>query len=238
MSMFSIPQELLPDLKKFEQMREEMFAMLPKQYASPVNLLAHPLAGVAAFSALGIGLASHAFGVWMGAVSGAAEISQRMFSPIYDDLVSDTQSFAEKRPSPASRAKSATLTLISDARSAAKEIAAEAAPPAAGEETVAVAELAPEVAPAVEATGELMPEDFRQPKSMDKPRKPDDLKTISGIGPKLETVLNGLGVWTFGQVAAWGREEVAWMDDYLGFRGRIGRDDWIGQAKGLARKKR
>ncbi len=233
--MFSIPGELLPDLKKLEQMRDEMFAMLPQEYAGPVNLLVHPLAGAVAFSALGIGFASHAFGVWMGAVSGAAEISQRMFSPIYEDLLPDTQSFAEKRGSPASRAKSATQTLIDDARLAAREIAP-AVPTAAAEETVAIAELAPEAV--VEATGELMPEDFRQPRAMNKPRKPDDLKTISGVGPKLETVLNGLGVWTFGQIAAWGREEVAWMDDYLGFRGRIGRDDWIGQAKALAGKKR
>ena len=55
--------------------------MLPKEFTGPANLLGHPLAGAAAFSALGIGLASHAFGMWLGAVSGAAEISRRMLSP-------------------------------------------------------------------------------------------------------------------------------------------------------------
>ena len=48
-----------------------------------------------------------------------------------------------------------------------------------------------------DAPAGLMPEDFRQPKAMDRPAKPADLKAISGIGPKLEKVLNGLGIWTY-----------------------------------------
>ena len=85
------------------------------------------------------------------------------------------------------------------------------------------------------AVADLLPEDFRQPKAMDKPETPDDLKAISGIGAKIETVLNGLGIWTYAQIAAWSREEVAWVDDYLSFRGRIGRDNWIEQAAALAK---
>ena len=88
----------------------------------------------------------------------------------------------------------------------------------------------------VETAADLMPEDFRQPKAIDKPKKPDDLKLISGIGPKLETVLNGLGVWTYAQVAGLKGEEIAWLDDYLGFRGRIGRDGWLDQAAALVKK--
>ena len=72
---------------------------------------------------------------------------------------------------------------------------------------------------------------------MPTPKKADDLKAISGIGPKLEKVLNELGVWTYAQIAAWTREEIAWVDDYLSFKGRIGRDDWIGQAVKLSGKK-
>ena len=75
-----------------------------------------------------------------------------------------------------------------------------------------------------------MPEDFHKPRAIERPAAPDDLKAISGIGPKLEKVLNDLGVWTYAQVAAWGSEEVAWVDDYLSFSGRIGRDKWIEQA--------
>ena len=58
----------------------------------------------------------------------------------------------------------------------------------------------------------------------------DDLKRISGVGPKLETKLNENGVWTFAQIAAWTPEEVAFMDDRLSFKGRIARDNWIDQA--------
>ncbi len=81
----------------------------------------------------------------------------------------------------------------------------------------------------------LEPEDFRRPSEIEKPDMPDDLKLISGVGPKLEQVLNGLGIWTFAQIAVWQPEEAAWVDDYLQFSGRIGRDDWISQAGALAK---
>jgi NADH-quinone oxidoreductase subunit E len=93
---------------------------------------------------------------------------------------------------------------------------------AAASETVPAAKAA---APALE------PEDFRRPAEIEKPDSPDDLKLISGVGPKLEQVLNGLGIWTFAQIADWKAEEIAWVDDYLQFKGRIDRDDWISQAR-------
>ncbi|MEM7271123.1 MAG: NADH-quinone oxidoreductase subunit NuoE [Pseudomonadota bacterium] len=61
----------------------------------------------------------------------------------------------------------------------------------------------------------------------------DDLKLIKGVGPKLEGVLNDLGIYHFDQIAGWSRAEIAWVDDRLKFKGRIERDDWIGQAKVL-----
>ena len=63
----------------------------------------------------------------------------------------------------------------------------------------------------------------------------DDLKKISGIGPKLEKLLNGLGIFHFEQIAAWSADELAWIDDNLeGFKGRASRDKWIEQARELA----
>ena len=63
----------------------------------------------------------------------------------------------------------------------------------------------------------------------------DDLKQIKGVGPKLEGVLNGIGVFHFDQIAAWSDEEVAWADQNLvGFKGRVSRDNWVEQAKQLA----
>ncbi|GAB4539971.1 MAG: NADH-quinone oxidoreductase subunit E [Roseibium sp.] len=64
--------------------------------------------------------------------------------------------------------------------------------------------------------------------------KPDDLKKLKGVGPKLEATLNELGFFHFDQVAGWGPEEVAWVDSRLKFKGRIERDGWIEQAKLLA----
>ncbi|MBC9245397.1 NADH-quinone oxidoreductase subunit E [Paracoccus sp. 11-3] len=77
----------------------------------------------------------------------------------------------------------------------------------------------------------------RRPEGLDAARDSgaDDLKLINGVGPKLEEMLNRLGFWHFDQVAAWGPEELAWVDQNLeGFKGRASRDDWVAQAKILA----
>ena len=62
----------------------------------------------------------------------------------------------------------------------------------------------------------------------------DNLKRIKGIGPVNEGRLNELGIFHFSQIAGWGRSEIDWVDDYLSFKGRIEREDWIAQAKTLA----
>ena len=77
----------------------------------------------------------------------------------------------------------------------------------------------------------------RAPERLGAPRggQGDDLKKIVGVGPKLEALLHELGFFHFDQIAAWGPEEVAWVDSHLGtFRGRVERDDWITQARTLA----
>jgi NADH-quinone oxidoreductase subunit E len=232
MSTPSIPEHAGPDADR-EKMNEYMAVIMPKDFAGAVNLMAHPLAGAAAFSALGFGLASQAYGLWAGAVSGTVEAAQRLWMPVLEDLAPDVDDFVEKPKSPTVRAKAATKVLIDEARSVARETTEASQPPADDADAVGMAADVRQGA-AAEAVAELMPEDFRQPRAMEKPEQPDDLKLISGIGPKLEQVLNGLGVWTYGQIASWGREEIAWVDDYLSFKGRIGRDDWIGQATKLA----
>jgi NADH-quinone oxidoreductase subunit E len=59
----------------------------------------------------------------------------------------------------------------------------------------------------------------------------DDLKRISGIGPKLANVLTGHGVVTFAQLADMDEAALAALDADLGLEGRILRDDWAGQAR-------
>lgn len=153
------------------------------------NLWAHPLATMAAANAIGLGLATQAFGFWMGAWAGAAEVSQKLSAP-RTPAVAPT-------PKPAS-----TLKLVVSRPAAAKKLAVTT--PAAAK-PIAAETLA----------------------------KADNLKAISGIGPKLEKVLNARGIWTYGQIAALSGAEIAALDEQLGFAGRIGRDDWVGQAKAL-----
>lgn len=87
----------------------------------------------------------------------------------------------------------------------------------------------------VNAVSAVSLDDKNRPVTMKKPASPDDLKLISGVGPKLEGVLNGLGIFTFGQIGKWKKAEREWVDSYLKFKGRIDRDDWIKQAKTLAK---
>jgi NADH-quinone oxidoreductase subunit E len=71
-----------------------------------------------------------------------------------------------------------------------------------------------------------------------KPRdgKGDDLKQIKGVGPALEKLLNAVGIWHFDQIASWKAKDIAFVDDKMeGFKGRITRDEWVKQARVLAR---
>lgn len=61
----------------------------------------------------------------------------------------------------------------------------------------------------------------------------DDLKKISGVGPKLEQLLNKKGISTYAQIVAMSKAEIVDISENLGFPGRIERDDWVGQAKEL-----
>lgn len=65
---------------------------------------------------------------------------------------------------------------------------------------------------------------------------PDNLRLVKGVGPKLNTLLNNLGVTRFDQIAEWKEAEIQEVDQYLeSFSGRITRDSWIDQAKYLAK---
>jgi NADH-quinone oxidoreductase subunit E len=74
-----------------------------------------------------------------------------------------------------------------------------------------------------------------RPAGIDKPAAVDDLKMISGVGPKIEGTLHSLGIYTFAQIAEWNDAHRSWVDSYLNFKGRIDRDDWTKQADALHR---
>ena len=62
---------------------------------------------------------------------------------------------------------------------------------------------------------------------------PDDLKKITGLGPAIEEKLNDLGVTKLAQIAGFSDEDIEKIDEALNFKGRITRDDWVGQARSL-----
>jgi NADH-quinone oxidoreductase subunit E len=97
---------------------------------------------------------------------------------------------------------------------------------------------APKAAKPTAAPKAAKPASEAAPELLKKPRsgKSDDLKLIWGVGPKLEKMLNDKGVWHFDQVASWGKAELTWVDSRLeGFKGRASRDEWVKQAKKLAK---
>ncbi len=75
-----------------------------------------------------------------------------------------------------------------------------------------------------------------KPPTLEKPEgsKKDDLKEISGIGIKIEDALNSIGIFHFHQIAKWTQDNIDWIDNYLSFKGRVNREEWVEQAKRLA----
>lgn len=129
---------------------------------------------------------------------------------------------------PAKKAKKAAPAAAPAAAAAEKPAKAPAAKKAAAPKKAKAAE-----APAAEAAAD---EGTRPANLLTEARggKPDDLKKISGVGPKLEGTLQSIGVFHFDQIQDWGPAEIAYMDDKLSFKGRIERDNWIEQAKTFA----
>lgn len=103
---------------------------------------------------------------------------------------------------------------------------------------MADAEAGVSVAPTV---GDPVPEPQPDPEPSPEPAPApsgdaDDLSQIKGLGPKLVTILAEQGVTRFDQIAAWTDDDVERIDATLGrFQGRITRDQWVEQAKLLAK---
>ena len=75
----------------------------------------------------------------------------------------------------------------------------------------------------------------KKPRTMKAPRKrgADNLKLMSGVGPKLENALNRLGIYHFDQISKLSDAEVEWVDKHLKLNGRLRRDNWMEQATKL-----
>lgn len=254
----------IPGLEAWQKATESWIALMPEPMRAQAEAMANPLAAASAMSAFGFATASQMMGMFMNNMNTLMELAENEDLSSFEDKPVEKPAKKAKTPTqrkapsarkaPAKRSAArqpvqAAAAPVVEAATAMMQTAeavgfdiAHAAHEAMDVTAHAVADMADiaaeEAKSAALITQEMieaiMPEDFVPPASIDKPGKPDDLKRISGVGPKLEQVLNELGVWTFDQVAEWTAAEIAWVDDYLQFSGRIIRDDWLGQAAELA----
>lgn len=68
------------------------------------------------------------------------------------------------------------------------------------------------------------------------PEASDDLSQITGVGPAMVKKLNAAGIYSFAQLAALKKAEAEKLDEQIGARGRVTRDEWVKQAKALVKK--
>ncbi|MBN8953904.1 MULTISPECIES: NADH-ubiquinone oxidoreductase [unclassified Rhizobium] len=223
-------------------------------------LMAHPAAAIAAVTAIGFGFSSQMAGAFLGAFQGAVEATTRLAEALEDEKhepeaaakpaaanggagddrpvevatvakavapkpVAPKPAAARQKPVSAKKAEpKPAVTAPKVATTTAKKTAkVEVATPAAAKKVEVAAPVAAKTGP------------VRGRKAAE---KADDLKRISGIGPKLEQVLNGRDIKRFADIAAWSDADVERIDAEFGFDGRIRRDDWVGQAKALLPKGR
>jgi predicted flap endonuclease-1-like 5' DNA nuclease len=100
---------------------------------------------------------------------------------------------------------------------------------------MAFARIAPLAAPQGDAAARAKGPEGEKPELIDEAQEgaPDDLKLISGFGPKLEQKLNSIGIWHYSQIASWSQSNVDWVNAAISFRGRIERERWVPQARQL-----
>ena len=159
-------------------------------------LMAHPVAGLVATTAIGFGLAGQMAGMMLGMMQSAAERTKAVLDEAAERAVT---------PEPAERKAPPVLRIVPKAQ-----------------------------APAARKT-EKAARTGATPKTAAKAARADDLKAISGIGPKLEQVLNGMGFRRYADIAALTDGDVARIEAELGFSGRIARDGWVEQTRTLAK---
>jgi NADH-quinone oxidoreductase subunit E len=215
--------------------------MLRNSPILPIHpLMAHPAAAFAAAAAIGFGFSSQMVGAFFGALQGAVEASSKLAvasdeknnAATEEKPVVKSDGAGEAKPVKASpAAKPVEAKPVDVKKVEPKPVAAKAAPPKVPAKVRAKAKVA--AAEPVAAKPAAGPARSRKAAA-----KADDLKRISGIGPKLEQVLNGRGILRFADIAAWNEADIERIDAELGFDGRIRRDDWVGQAKALQPKGR
>lgn len=192
----------------------EWLKEMPKVPLHP--LMQHPAAAMAAATAIGFGVTSQIAGFMLGAMQGLAETAQK------------TSVATGEQPAAKAAAPEGTPMVAVKTAPVAKPKVVAKAPVKAQPVKAKLAVVEPVAVAPVKAE-----KPKRQKVARVVETQADDLKRISGIGPKLEQVLNGMGVRRYADVALWSDKDVQRFDDQLGFAGRIARDGWVAQAKAL-----
>lgn len=127
-------------------------------------------------------------------------------------------------------------------KSAPKKLAAKKPAVAAKDTAPAAKKMATKTAAAKIAAPKPIASKTSTAKTMAKPKIkpkiiiPDNLEFLKGVGPKLNALLKSHGVTSFEQIANWSAADIREIDSKLGsFAGRIGRDNWVDQAKLLVK---
>lgn len=205
-------------------------------------LMAHPTAALAAATAIGFGFATHMTSVFLGSLHGAIDATSKLARRLEEEqqakagtpdedassadaTVEPAPAVKEVKPRKAAQLKPATAKAVKPVAVKAKP-AAEKAPAAKAATGAKVAE------------GEKPTAAAKTDKGGRANGKTDDLKKIEGVGPKLEQVLNSRGIRRFADLAALDAAELEALDAAIGLDGRAVRDDWVGQARQLARGKK
>lgn len=94
----------------------------------------------------------------------------------------------------------------------------------------------PEAAPkAKEEPKVAKPKATKKKAKKPKKVKKDDLTVINGIGPAMEKKLNDQGIIAFSHLAELKKADAVKLDEKIGARGRLVRDEWVKQAKQLVK---
>jgi predicted flap endonuclease-1-like 5' DNA nuclease len=129
---------------------------------------------------------------------------------------------AKKAAAPKAVAPKAVVAKVAAPKTAAKAAVKPKADPVPKAKPAAKAAPAPKAAPKPKAA----------PEAAAKPVIPDNLELLKGVGPKVNNLLKSMGITSFDQVANWTPADITEIDSKLGaFAGRIGRDNWVDQAK-------
>jgi len=154
--------------------------------------------------------------------------------PVVEPVAVPSSSRAEDDEAAAMRAIEGNWTPRRGAPTRARKVAL---PESEADEAVAAsgAAVAAAVQAAAEAVAEQPVEAPGKPEGIAAPRHglKDDLTHVIGILPIIETALNRLGLYHFDQIAELTDENAGWIEAHLGIEGRIGREHWREQARGL-----